>query len=139
MDKAIDLARCKLLSDGTSVKHYKHVLRVGLRLKSRELMTIGLALVIRQTVDLQPEAYANSFTLSDLYEKLMSLSIKPVEHYRNYEIIFKDSIFNRNEITILLKHAASHLLVDECHLNVGQIANTVKAKVKGTMVGTENV
>jgi hypothetical protein len=73
-NKAIDLARCDSVSDGTSVKHYKHVLRVGLALKSRNLMKIGLALLTRQTVDLQPETYGNAFTLNHLYERLMSLS-----------------------------------------------------------------
>lgn len=136
-NKAIDVVQCESLSDGTSIKHNKHVLRVGLSLKSKDLMKIGLALLIRQTVD--PHAYPTAFTLSDLYETLMRLSVKPAEHYRNYEFVFKDSIFHLHEIIILLKHAASHLLVGDCHLNGEQIANLVKAKVKGMMVETENV
>lgn len=135
-NKAIDLSRCESLSDGTNVNHYKHVLRVGLALKSIDLMKVGLALLIRQAVD--SNAYATAFTLSDLYDRLMRLSIKPPVHYRNYEFYFKDSIFHLHKIIILLKHAANHLLVDECHLHGDQtIANLVKAKGKGTMVRTE--
>jgi hypothetical protein len=127
-DKKIDLARCESLSNGTRVKYYPCVLQIGLSLQSTDIIRIGLGLLIRKIVDVQADAI--SFTLGDLHERLMCMLIKPVEQYQSYTLVIKDEIFHLHELFILLKHAASYLLIDGSDIKPDEIASLIQAKLE---------
>jgi hypothetical protein len=127
-DKKIDFARCERLSNGTGVKYYPCILQIGLLLQSTEIIGIGLGLLIRIIVDVQADA--TRFTLGDLHERLMCMLIKPVEQYRSYTLVIKDEIFHVHELFILMKHAASYLLIDGSDIKPDEIASLIRAKLE---------
>jgi hypothetical protein len=99
-------------------------------LKSAEILSIGLALLVRQIVHLQAIGTTKTFTLNDLKERLTRLLKTPGEQYQSYTLIIEDAVFNKHEIEILLRHAASQLLVDGDNLHVDQVASLVKARLE---------
>jgi hypothetical protein len=127
-EKEIDLARCESLSNGTEVKYSPCVLQIGLSLQSTDIIGIGLGLLIRKIVDLQADAI--SFTLGGLHERLMCMLIKPPELYQTYNLVIKDEIFHLHELFLLLKHAASYLLIDGADIKSDEIASLVQAKLE---------
>jgi hypothetical protein len=84
---AIDLARCRSLSNGTLLEYYEHILRFGLTLKSDDILSIGLALLARQIVHSQAVCTTNTVTLHDLTKRLTRLINNPVEEYQSYTLI----------------------------------------------------
>jgi hypothetical protein len=130
-DKNIDSARCESLSNGTGVKYYPCVLQIGLSLQSTDIIGIGLGLLIRKIVEVQADA--TSFTLGDLHERLMCMLIKPVEHYRSYNLIVEDAIFSVLEVEISLRHAANHLLANTTNLDTNQIEQLISAILRTTI------
>jgi hypothetical protein len=127
-DKEFDLARCKSQSNGIGVKYYPCVLQIGLSLQSTEIIGVGLCLLIRKIVDMQADA--TKVTLGDLHKRLMCMLIKPAEHYQSYTLIVEDAIFHLHELFILLKHAASYLLIDEADIKPDEIASLIQTKLE---------
>jgi hypothetical protein len=127
--KAIDLIRCKSLSSGTPLKYYEHVLRFGLTLKSIDILSIGLALLVRQAIQSQAITI-DTFTLNDLKERLIQVLETPAEQYQSYTLIVEDAIFSVLEIEILLRHAATYLLFGTANLHSEQIEKLVSAELK---------
>jgi hypothetical protein len=127
-DKKFDLSRCESLSNGTGVKYYPCVLQIGLSLQSTDIIGIGLGLLICKIVDMQADT--TNFTLGDLHERLMCMSIKPAEHYQSYTLIVEDAIFSVLEVETLLRHAASYLLIDGANIKADEIASLIQAKLE---------
>jgi hypothetical protein len=127
-DMKFDLARCENLSNGTALKFYPCVLQIGLSLQSTDIIGVGLGLLIRKIVDVQADA--TNFTLGDLHKRLMCMLIKPTEHYQSYNLIVEDAIFSVLEVKILLRHAASYLLIDGANIVLDETASLKHAKLE---------
>jgi hypothetical protein len=59
--------------------------------------------------------------------------ITPAEHYQSYTLIVEDAIFNVLEIELLLRYAATYLLIGSPNLDSNQIEKLVSAKLKNTV------
>jgi hypothetical protein len=127
-DEEIDFARCESLSNDTGVKYYPCVLQIGLSLQSTEIIGVGLCLLIRKIVDMQ--AGSTKVTLGDLHKRLICMLIRPAEHYQSYTLIVEDAIFHLHELFILLKHAASYLLINEADIKLDEIASLIQTKLE---------
>jgi hypothetical protein len=121
-DKEIDLSRCESLSNGTGVKYYPCVLQIGLSLQSTDIIGIGLGLLIRKIVNLQADA--TSFMLGNLHNRLVRMLMKPAEQYQNYTPIVEVL-----EVEILLRHAASYLLIVGANIKSDETASLIQAKL----------
>ena len=138
--RAIDLTRCSSrsqMSNGTLLEYYEHILRFGLTLKSDDILSIGLALLVRHVVHSQAIT-TDTFTLDDLKERLLQLLENPVEQYQSYTLIVEDATFSVLEVEVLLRHAATHLLNGTANLDLDQIEQLVSAELKTSQLKSES-